>query len=1718
MRIGGIAGIALQDGECDGRPCLLMLVLSYDSTLYFLHVHPSVSTTVATEACTAAPLDLRSEHMATTAMSSVRGYIGIAGSKADGSGPAVSLWNVSKVGHCMKIASYPSTPKPPRWFPWHRIRNAVIHSIALFTSGTADHLATQAIAADTAGNVIVLLGNGQHFSCTSADLSPHACTHCTVCQVAWWSVDTAVIARECGAITITRIPPAPDAWRNLLGSSPEKFAPLPAIECVSLGSCCILESAVETPTPEKITLRLATLCSTTPEQLFRSRLDQRNYDGALKVAEAYRLDQDLVVKRQWSEADVSHESIENLLNRVKDRNWVRVQCCTRLANSENAMKLLLNFGLKECDLPEMHGLDDAAIAERIALMSEEQLEIARFRVVLLRHLDRLVTFSRLPEFAGYHSQSYAAFRSADIFVLAIERARRGNVPALRILLRIHTTQLECRRGAILDAIPEILDPRLYQELLPRSTSQDMQAGTVTAGRPRDWADAETVIALAPPPSSALSESTAVHSAPMSDEEARQWYMHRIRVIEQRSGQIDLARAMSDIASEHGIDLAEFASTLQILYVAVYVCNNSVLSLSEWEQASPLQQLGLLIQQQDIATSLRHPDIQAFVKAHGGESFLADYAQHLAPTNLHNVIIVLRSQLKSPTLLCRTVLACAYASPLVDDWNLLWTLYELLPEEIDDASLAAAADLLKEHIEAATALASRKLPRPLKFFTDVRDKASDEHLMLSLAQRAVRNATTDVHWTAARRDLKQLAMALRVPVSAADRVYAASLLRAEKLQLAKGVLGDIEDKQLVGDLVADAASTFVDGAANAQDPTVSTAEKCLALASRKHAAIAAELNFIKAIKLLYDVGLRLPPAKLRLNIEQCLCDFLASKPQVAHNVLMICELMNLSAEICSHVRAVAASAALHSKMFELAVGLCQTATTTGALAEREVLDVARSLATEESLSSGDRQQMVQLALRQCAPEHMLELLNVFRQAAPPAVYVPSWSASAWNEALCTVVSDAFEDEDVQLAAAAVLSLCDCTSEEERLLRIVHEAPSTSVAAEIIAASIAMDVVLRTRHSVSYLLVPSSITASALKLPEAPGLIRTLRDIQRDADVATQMLAYAVPNTNLRELTFDVDARLDAIRWLAQSHSEVCFKFALHLSTVYYVTNWELTVLQLQTVLCDATFMDIEARSELLKSALLAHASETAEVITKFANENAITTVKQMYHAQLLLRDCAKATGNDQQERQHQKLAKLYHALNDAAPLLDPSLVHQQPIVALCAVVNAANVVKLAEAFAAAPVTTVRREHVCAALLLTHSDLKWTDKLPADASNAVGLLLDEESVPFADRLNIVARLSTHAHAAKWTTVAGVDRVLMIMRALQVIGMADADITAHVKEATDVDNVCQVLVRLCVDKRFSPAVAYRAALSFGSENIAVALLADIVQSVLLEQPALVHELKVAVMDAPLATSAVLDAVRHVARHPQASVATRLTALQWLKELGDARSADDNKQLAGLRLSELLQTPSDVDLFNVDTLQTVCRERLAQGVEPRVLVDALTLWDQTMKDTMDSAEQRISPAHSVWISVLLALLAAGRSVEVVARITKQQDICILSEKEADELYNAMDVTEARMVVALHLPFVALRLRAGRDCSALPKLSRSLREKIFRMGLLVVLYEGPHYAKAASELLGTHHTKVALSNISALARSGHALAAGSLAMSAMRTHPLLRSVRNAVDVSSKLQ
>ena len=471
-------------------------------------------------------------------------------------------------------------------------------------------------------------------------------------DVKWWNDNSLVISRYSGGVTILQLN---DPDRNLLGESAEFFAGPSRLSKGFGKGFFILEREISTrkhkpqaslddsfehndqqssdddeedevtmyvrgkrmaqsiaylvtesdrfaPPRKKPKLtyhsyKLLALISTTPEELYNRKIELEEYGEALILAQHYNLDSDQVYERQWKMSSLTTTAISDYLTKVKRRSLVLRECLNTVPNDVDAIRALLEYGLKETDLVVLemmarddnegrlikqrsnHSNSDYYLSEEeeqerksqeeerlIGLinwdhLSVNQKDLLAQRFLLIKYLDRLECYieivnryQRYSKDFYFEKEFYIKFRDQPILEAAVQFAHEGKSRAVATLLERYSQELEEYRLCILSNFPESLSPDDYADLIP--SIDDLLENKSSENDPdssEDWIMEYDFITNKIPAHLRIPEFVTLpfnqyRAKNLNRQLLTQWIHERAKHIEQESSLVDHALALLQYAS------------------------------------------------------------------------------------------------------------------------------------------------------------------------------------------------------------------------------------------------------------------------------------------------------------------------------------------------------------------------------------------------------------------------------------------------------------------------------------------------------------------------------------------------------------------------------------------------------------------------------------------------------------------------------------------------------------------------------------------------------------------------------------------------------------------------------------------------------------------------------------------------------------------------------------------------------------------------------------------------------------------------------------------------------------------------------------------------------------------------------------------------------------------------------------------------------------------
>lgn len=340
------------------------------------------------------------------------------------------------------------------------------------------------------------------------------------------------------------------------------------------------------------------LCS--PEELFAEKLLNDEYDDALDIANRYNLDADPVFQKQWLRGNMTVQTIEDFLVKIKDRHWIVTECLTRIPATLDATTALLDLGISLTDsdyFPSINGilLNEKGegirdlrrlVRDDFSKFSHDEKEMVISRCQLIRFKRRLTTLQQIlggEGIAEFHFKAdvYRKFREQSVLESAINFARSGNFDAVSVLFTCHGDETLDHWLLILSNFPEVVSPFLYQKLLPDCGISDSEVypWETTEEQDEDWCDifipsgneseefAEVVYNR-----NEFKEHVMFRGRNLTKTLLTRWFHDRARQIEQLTNLVDNSLQLVKLGIQKNLTgLMQLHQDLEIFSTVIYDC-------------------------------------------------------------------------------------------------------------------------------------------------------------------------------------------------------------------------------------------------------------------------------------------------------------------------------------------------------------------------------------------------------------------------------------------------------------------------------------------------------------------------------------------------------------------------------------------------------------------------------------------------------------------------------------------------------------------------------------------------------------------------------------------------------------------------------------------------------------------------------------------------------------------------------------------------------------------------------------------------------------------------------------------------------------------------------------------------------------------------------------------------------------------------------------------
>ncbi|KAL5719141.1 hypothetical protein ACHQM5_011963 [Ranunculus cassubicifolius] len=751
------------------------------------------------------------------------------------------------------------------------------------------------------------------------------------------------------------------------------------------------------------------------DEMYTILIANKQYEDALEFSHRHGLDKDEVFKTQWLQSSQGADDINMFLSNIKDEVFVLSECIDKVGPTEEAVKNLLEHGLKITDKYRYMGAENCE--------ASEIWDFRTGRLQLLQFRDRLETFIGI-NMGRFALQEYRKFRTLPLHEAAVTLAHSGKIGALNLLFKRHPYSLAPCMLNVLSAIPETVPVESYKQLLPGRSPPP-----VISVRENDWVECrETINFINKLPknqsSSGCIETECIIKMSSglvwpSVEELSLWYKTRVRDIESYSGQLDNCICLLKCALKKGMtELQPFNDSISYLNHLIYSDDtdtelNITMNLADWEQLSDYEKFKTMldkVKDEKVVERLRVRAIpfmlNQFPMVQHTESFLVRWLKEIASDNKLDTCLVVIEEgcrdfhvdgiFRDEIEAVECALQCVYLCTLADRWNTMSSILSKLPQIKDTdtctGSLQKRVKAAKGHVEAGGILAKYQVPKPMSFFLEAHsdEKSVKQILRLILSKFGRRQPVrSDSDWATMWVEMQSL-QEKAFPFLDLEYMlmeFSKGLLKAGRFSLARNYLKGTGTVTLATEkaenLVIQAAREYFFSASSLACMEIWKAKECLNLFPNSK-NVKAEADIIDVITVkLPNLGVTLVPLQFRQIRDpmEIINMVIASQTGTYLNVdelIDVGKVLGLSSQDdIAAVREVVAREAAVSGDLQLAFDQCLVLAKMG---HGSIWDLCAAIARGPVLEHVDvtsRKQLLSFALSHCDEESIGELLQAWK---------------------------------------------------------------------------------------------------------------------------------------------------------------------------------------------------------------------------------------------------------------------------------------------------------------------------------------------------------------------------------------------------------------------------------------------------------------------------------------------------------------------------------------------------------------------------------------------------------------------------------------------------------------------------------------------------------------------------------------------------------------------
>ncbi|KAL5242667.1 hypothetical protein ACI65C_010077 [Semiaphis heraclei] len=708
-----------------------------------------------------------------------------------------------------------------------------------------------------------------------------------IVDIEWWCNEililgcfdgTLIICREKGqqSVVITKMNPFCFKLCGSYNSNNFVVADYETIESINNSQ----DSGVNSKPTTTNVYKLIAVTKTTPQQLLMKKIQEKQYEDALQLALNYNLDKDLVYKHQWCNSSVIEESINNILSKVSDKQWIVHECCNRVSETLIGAKQLIAYGLEITDFSAYLSIE----SENTSTFSQEGKEFIVSRLKLLNYLDKLTTYEMvLKKMDGnsealYTARTYKHLRDLSPLQWALQLARECQVDAVSIVFTYYSDHVIPYWLDILNDFPETLMLKLYRHLLP---VWDPSANKVILLeskilRELDWCESDRFKLL-------TGTFENMKSVSLTEHDLIHWYTKRIRNIESCTKLVQHTLEMATIARENNIKgLEQLHEDLSVLEVLVYEVGLENMFLEDIEQLNTLEKASLFMSRCDENLFLNNltnyflPFIQTKEDTfylleqyliQTSQSSLKKLSQYFEYAQINGWCVNVSDEAKI-VLGLKCIYTYSRTDQLDEAQSIVVSLLKSVKNTGENRSYIKQLENTKQIINASKLLQTYGIRYTLKVLNDnLTNIVFFRKVMVSICEYTSIKNQTEKYWLNVLGDLLKIAEYCFPSLSTeiCYEEYVKMLLSSQNpkiIPLSKDILLGKLPEHLSLKIVKDTFDMYFDRSKSFNDASMTLAKLCLQILPNFEDLLIHEWNLISAMTIFNTLGTKLLPVQVR----------------------------------------------------------------------------------------------------------------------------------------------------------------------------------------------------------------------------------------------------------------------------------------------------------------------------------------------------------------------------------------------------------------------------------------------------------------------------------------------------------------------------------------------------------------------------------------------------------------------------------------------------------------------------------------------------------------------------------------------------------------------------------------------------------------------------------------------------------------------------------------